>query len=47
MREEIVFQGVPFGYLVKEERQAFVSRWTPEEIVEDLIEAGYAVCMDR
>ena len=45
MREEIVIQGHVVGYIVEEESRAFLEKEAPSAILDDLLEAGYAVCI--
>ena len=45
MREEIVIQGHVVGYIVKEESRAFLEKEAPSSILDDLLAAGYAVCI--
>ena len=45
MREEIVIQGHVVGYIVEEESRAFLEKEAPSSILDDLLEAGYAVCI--
>ena len=45
MREEIIIQGHVVGYIVEEESRAFLEKEAPSSILEDLLDAGYAVCI--
>ena len=45
MREEIIIQGQTVGYIVKDEQRAFLEKDAPSSVLEELLDAGYAVCI--
>ena len=45
MREEIIIQGQTVGYIMKDEQRAFLEKDAPSSLLDDLLEAGYAVCL--
>ena len=47
MREEIIVQGQPLGYMDKDELRAFLTEDAPASILDDLLDAGYAVCISN
>lgn len=47
MRQEIIIQGYVVGYIEKDSQRAFLEKEAPSSILEDLLDAGYAVCIAR
>ena len=45
MKEEIIIQGLTVGYLIRDERRAYLGKDAPSFILDDLLDAGYAVCI--
>ena len=43
--EEIIIQGQTVGYIVKDEQRAFLEKDAPSSVLEELLDAGYAVCI--
>lgn len=47
MREEIIIQGNVIGYIEKDNQRAFLTEEAPSSILDELLETGYAVCVER
>lgn len=47
MREDIIIQGHEVGYLIRDEQRAFLEKDAPSSVLEELLDAGYAVCIGQ